>query len=68
MPLSQEDIDELKAIYLRKYGEDLPDGEAWAMGNRLVRLFTILTRPPVSEDTSVQVRTPSRLTETVKDT
>jgi hypothetical protein len=46
MPLDQKAIDELKAIYRRKYGEDLPDDEAWAMGNRLVRLFAILTRPP----------------------
>ena len=67
MPLSQKAIDELKAIYRRKYGEDLPDDEALAMGHRLVRLFSILTRPPAETDLSEEVRTPSHLTEPGKD-
>lgn len=46
MPLTQKAIDELKAIYRRKYGEDLPDDKAWEMGNRLLRLFAVLTRAP----------------------
>ncbi len=45
MPLKQRDIDELKAIYRRLYGERLANGEAWEMGNRLIRLFDVLTRP-----------------------
>ena len=68
MPLTQKAINELKAIYRRKYGKDLPDDEAWAMGHRLVRLFTILTRPPPSPEPSDEIRTPSHLTETAKDT
>ena len=62
MPLTQKAIDELKAIYRRKYGEELPDTEAWAMGHRLVRLFAILTRPPAPPETDDGVRTPSHLT------
>lgn len=45
MPLHQRDIDELSAIYFRRYGERLTNEEAWEMGNRLVRLFRILIRP-----------------------
>lgn len=59
--LSRQAIDELKAIYHRKYGRELPDREAWAMGHRLVRLFAILTRPPRTPPDD-EVRTPSRLT------
>ena len=43
--LTQEDIEELKGLYWRKYGEDLSDEEAWELGNRLLRLFDVLTRP-----------------------
>ncbi len=42
-PLSQEAIDELKAIHKKQTGKDLTDDEAWAMGHRLARLFKILT-------------------------
>jgi hypothetical protein len=62
MPLTQKNIEELKVIYRREYGVEIGDAEAWAMGNRLVRLFDILTRPRNSEEPS-EVRTPSRLTE-----
>jgi hypothetical protein len=46
VPLNQRDIDELKAIYLRTSGERLSNADAWEMGNRLVRLFDVLTRSP----------------------
>lgn len=46
MLLTQEAIDELKAIYRKHYGEDLPDDEAQEMGNRLLRVFAVLTRGP----------------------
>jgi hypothetical protein len=46
MPLSQQAIEDLKAIYRKHYGRDLPDEEAWEMGHRLLRIFTVLTRMP----------------------
>lgn len=50
MPLTEKAIDELKEIYRRKTGEELSDEEAWEMGNRLVRLFAILARPPKKDE------------------
>ena len=46
MPLTQQAIEELKTIYRTHYGHDLPDEEAWEMGNRLLRIFAVLTRMP----------------------
>jgi hypothetical protein len=54
MPLTQKSIDELKAIYRRKYGEDLPNDEAWAMGHRLIRVFAFLTETPARADAREQ--------------
>ncbi len=45
--LTQKAIDDLKAIWLRKYGEQLTDAEAWEMGNRLLRVFAVLLRAPM---------------------
>ena len=42
MPLQQNDIDELKEIYLKESGETLSNAEACAMGIRLVNLFRLL--------------------------
>lgn len=42
--LTRKAIDELKAIYKKKYGTDLPDDEAWEMGNRLIRFFSVVYR------------------------
>jgi hypothetical protein len=42
--ISQKAIDELKAIYRRKYGANLSDREAREMGDRLLRVFAVLTR------------------------
>jgi|CXWL01.1.fsa_nt_gi hypothetical protein len=42
MPLSQKDIDELRAIHKKQYGEDIPNDEAWEMGIRLLNLFRLL--------------------------
>jgi len=52
--LSQKDIDELKVIYHRKYGEDLADDDAWEMGNRLIRVFAVLTRRSAESESSPQ--------------
>lgn len=49
MPLSQKDIDELKAIYRKNYGSDLTDDQAWEMGHRLLRVYSVLFRLPPSK-------------------
>ena len=59
MPLTQKAIDDLKAIYRRKYGADLSDDEAWEMGNRLLRVFAVLTRLPAPQRGVDRVRTAS---------
>lgn len=45
MPLNQKDIDELKEIYFKEFGETIPNDEAWEMGRNLLQLFSIITRP-----------------------
>lgn len=40
--LSQEAIEEFKAIYRDEFGENLTDSEAKEMASRLLRLFYIL--------------------------
>jgi hypothetical protein len=47
MLLTRHDIDELKAIHKERFGVELPDEEAWEMGRRLMRLFTVLFRAPL---------------------
>lgn len=42
MPLTQQHVDELKAIHKADFGEDLSDEEAWEMGTNLVNLFRLL--------------------------
>jgi hypothetical protein len=49
MPLTQKAIDDLKAIHRRKTGQELSDDDAWEMGNRLIRLFAVLTREPAGK-------------------
>ncbi len=49
MFLPQKALDDLKAIHRRKTGEVLSDHEAREMGNRLLRVFGILLRPPESQ-------------------
>lgn len=44
--LPQKAIDDLKTIYRRKCGSDLSDHDAREMGNRLLRVFAVLTRDP----------------------
>ena len=41
---SKQAIDEFKLIMKEDYGEELSDGEATEMGERLVRFFDILLR------------------------
>ncbi len=48
--LSQEAIDELKAIHKEEFGEDLTDDEAREMGNRLLRVFSLLASTPKPTD------------------
>jgi hypothetical protein len=66
MALTQKAIDELKVIHKRHAGETISDDEAWAMGNRLLRIFAILARPPARQ--SNEVRTASRLTDEAERT
>lgn len=47
--LTQQALDELKQIHKKESGEDLTDDEAWAMGERLLRLLDVVTRPPGSK-------------------
>lgn len=58
MIFTQQDIDELKVVYLKTTGKKLTDAEAWEMATRMLRLLALLTSPP--EDT---VRAESNLTE-----
>jgi hypothetical protein len=55
MELSQNDINEFKAIYLKNFGEEISDEEAWPMARNLLHLMTIITEPlPDSTDAPVQ--------------
>jgi hypothetical protein len=58
MTLTQEAIDKLKAIYKRKTGEELSDEDAWEMGNRLIRIYSLLTSQPCHQS-SKRNRPPS---------
>ena len=49
MLLTQEDIDEFKAIYKREFGEELDNGEARIMAEQLLRLYALLAKPLPSE-------------------
>ena len=42
MQLSQEDIDEFKAIYRKHYGQEISDAEARDMGMRLLRVLKVI--------------------------
>lgn len=44
MPLDQNAINELRAIHLREFGEELTNEEAWEMEISLLRLFKTLGR------------------------
>jgi hypothetical protein len=55
-----ESIQELKALYLDCFDEELSDGEAALMAARLVELYRILLTPPLDEaDYPRQAETPS---------
>lgn len=43
--LSQQAIEEYKAIYKKEYGKDITDAEADEQGMKLIRLFKIIYRP-----------------------
>jgi len=42
MQLSQEDIEEFKAIYKKEYGVDISDADALEMGTRLLRVVKVV--------------------------
>ena len=42
MQLTQEALDEFKAIYQSEFGEDITDAQAREMGTRLLRVFRVL--------------------------
>ena len=42
MQLTQEALDEFKAIYKTEFGQDISDAEALEMGTRLLRVFHVL--------------------------
>ena len=42
MQLTQEALDEFKAIYKKEFGEDISDAQAREMGTRLLRVFHVL--------------------------
>ena len=52
MILTQEKINEFKAIYLKVYGREVSDDEAREQGSRLVRLLTDAYRP-LSDDSEI---------------
>lgn len=56
MRLAQSDIDELKMIYRKEYGRELTDEAAWEMGERLLRLFRILTTDTVTAPQNEEFR------------
>lgn len=52
MLLTRHDIEELKTIHKERFREELSDDEAWEMGRRLMRLFSVLLRVPRKRDDS----------------
>ena len=52
MQLTQEDLEEFKAIYRQEYGIDISDAEALEMGTRLLRVVKVIV------DVGGQERTP----------
>jgi hypothetical protein len=61
MPLTQRDIDELRAIHEKETGEKLTSDEAWEMGNRLLRLMDVLTRPDSARTDMLRSSSPVQL-------
>lgn len=43
--LSRQALEELKTIYREEYGEILTDQEALEIGQRLLSLFQVISRP-----------------------
>jgi len=53
MSLSDEDIKELKELYVREFGKTISDKEATEMGQRLVSLFKVIYRPIPGKDVPI---------------
>jgi len=45
MPLTQDDIEDLKGLLRAEYGEEVPHDEAWDVGLSLVELCRVALRP-----------------------
>ena len=45
MPLSDSAVEEFRAIYKQKYGEEISTAKAREMGERLLTLFSLLKQP-----------------------
>jgi hypothetical protein len=45
MTLSPKAVEELKVLFRKHRGQALGDEEAWAMANRLLRVYHAITRP-----------------------
>jgi hypothetical protein len=45
MPLSRKAIEDLKVIYRKEHHRELSDDEAQAIGNNVLRAYSLVTRP-----------------------
>ena len=63
MLLTQEALNEFKAIYQRQFGEEISDDQAREMGSRLLRVFRVLLdmSDQASADESPKDRQPNDL-------
>jgi len=50
MRLSKEQIKEFKRLYVKRFGEEFSDEEAYDQGNRLIRLIEAVYKPISKRD------------------
>ncbi|MGH9462293.1 MAG: hypothetical protein ACRD1X_13820 [Vicinamibacteria bacterium] len=50
MRFTDDELDELRAIYRDEFGEDITREDAYDLGLRLVTLFDLFSRNPFNED------------------
>jgi hypothetical protein len=60
MPLSRESIEDLRRIHHEETGELLSDDEMRAMGERLLRLYDVLTRSDATRASMLRSSSPVR--------